>query len=104
MELYEEGYQTSSLNAFRSTISSVHDQVDGVTIGKYPLLCCVLKGAFHAICRPPFPRYTAAWNLQAILEYLDSIGLSSTYFSFTQQWRSQKFLIGEADFEIVLLW
>ena len=50
VELYEEGYQASSLNAFRSAISSesAHDQVDGMTIGKHPLLFHVLKGAFHA--------------------------------------------------------
>ena len=84
VELYEEGYQASSLNAFRSTISWAHDQVNGVTIGKHPLLCSVLKGAFHATCRPPLPRYTAAWNVQAVLKYLESIGLSSTYFPFTQ--------------------
>ena len=45
-ELHEEGYQASSLNAFRSAISSAHDQVDGVTIGKHPLLCSALKGSF----------------------------------------------------------
>ena len=54
MELYEEGYQASFLNAFRYAISSTHDQilVDGVKIGKHPLLCRVLKGAFHA--RPTY--------------------------------------------------
>ena len=83
---YEEGYQASSLNAFRSAISSesAHDQVDGVTIGKRPLLYDVLKGAFYTTCRPSSPRYTAARNVQAILKYLKSIGLSSTYFPFTQ--------------------
>jgi len=34
-ELYSQSYQSSSLNAFRSTISSIHDQVDGVMIGKH---------------------------------------------------------------------
>ena len=58
-ELYEEEYQASSLNVVTSAISSAHDQVDGVTIGKHPLLCLKLKGAFQATCRPPLPRYTA---------------------------------------------
>jgi len=44
-ELFEEGYQTSSLNSFRSAISSAHDQVDGVAIGKHPLICRVLYRA-----------------------------------------------------------
>ena len=40
-----EQYQASLLNAFRSAISSAHYQVDGVKIGKHPLLCLVMKGA-----------------------------------------------------------
>ena len=63
--------------------STVHDQVDGMTIGKHLLLCRVLKGAFHATCRPLLPRYTAAWNVQAVLKYLES-SVSSTYFLLTQ--------------------
>ena len=83
-EFYKEGYQASSLNAFRSAISSAHDQVDGMTVSKHPLLCLVLKGAFHATCRPPLPCYTAMWNVQAILKYLQSIGtsLSLKFFTF----------------------
>ena len=42
--LFEEGYQYRSLNAYRSAISSVHDKVDGVTVGQHPLVARVLKG------------------------------------------------------------
>ena len=55
-ELHRQGYQSSLLNSFRSAISSAHDQVDGVTLGKHPLICRVLKGAFNA--RPPLLCYT----------------------------------------------
>ena len=82
VKLYVEGYQASSLNIFRSAISSAHDQVDGMTIGKHPLLCLELKGAFQATCRPPLPCYTAAWNEQTVLKYLESIVLSK-YFPIT---------------------
>ena len=82
-ELYEEGNQASSLNVFRPAISSAHDQFDGVTIGKHPLLCLELKGAFQATCRPPLPHYIAVWNVQTVLKYLESIGLSM-YFPITQ--------------------
>ena len=63
-ELHQQGYQSRSLNAFRSTISSAHDQVDGVAIGRHPI-CRMLKGAFHAT--PPLPHYTATWNVQTVL-------------------------------------
>ena len=37
-ELFEQGYQYQSLNSYRSAISSVHEKVDGVEIGKHPLM------------------------------------------------------------------
>ena len=55
-DLHEEGYQSSSLNVFRSAILSVHDKVDGVEIGKHPTVTHLLKGAFCE--RPPLPWYT----------------------------------------------
>ena len=55
-DLHEEGYQSSSLNVFRSAISSLHDKVDGVEVGKHPtitrLLKARLKGAYHEIEAP----------------------------------------------------
>ena len=45
-DLHGEGYQSSSLNVFRSAISSVHDKVDGVEVGKHPMISRLLKGAF----------------------------------------------------------
>ena len=54
-DLYREGYQSSSLNVFRFAISSVHDKVDGVEVGKHPTITRLLKGAFQE--RPPLPRY-----------------------------------------------
>ena len=36
--LHEAGYQSRSLNAYRSAISSVHDTVDGVEVGKHPMI------------------------------------------------------------------
>ena len=45
--------------------------------------CNVALERYHT-CRPSLLCYTAAQNVQAVLKYLKSIGLSSTYFSFTQ--------------------
>ena len=65
-DLHSQGYQTSSLNAYRSAISSVHDRVDDMDVGKHPLVARLLKGAFHA--RPPLPRYTGTWDVQIVLD------------------------------------
>ena len=54
-ELFHQGYQYRSLNAYRSAISSVHEKVDGEPVGQHPLVSQVLKGAFNE--RPPRPRY-----------------------------------------------
>ena len=66
--LHKEGYRSSSLNVFRLAISSVHDKVDGVDVGKHPTVTRLLKGAFHE--RPPLPRYTSTWDVNAVLLYL----------------------------------
>ena len=52
-DLHSQGYQISSLNAYWSTISSIHDRVDDMDVGKHPLVSRLLKGAFHA--KPPLP-------------------------------------------------
>ena len=70
--LFEQGYQSHSLNVYRSAISSVHDRVDGIKIGKHPMITRLLKGAFLA--RPPLPCHTVIWNVQALLEYIKGMG------------------------------
>ena len=70
--LHSQGYQTSSLNAYRSAISSVHDRVDDVDVGKHPLISRLLKGAFHA--RPPLPRYSRTWDVQVVLNCMEQWG------------------------------
>jgi len=72
--LFEEGYQSRLLNSFRSAISSVHDPVDGVEVGKHPMISRLLKGAFHH--RSPLPRYTSTWDVQVVLQYLERMGPS----------------------------
>ena len=70
--LYKDGYQYSSINAYRSSISSVHEKVDGFNVGQHPLITRLIKGIFHA--RPPLPRYTTTWNVQLVLNYIESLG------------------------------
>ena len=51
--LYSEGYQYSSLRAYRSVIASLHIPVDGASIGQHPLVSRLLKGV--SINGHPFP-------------------------------------------------
>ena len=64
-DLHSRGYQTSSINVYRSAISSVYDRVDDMDVGKHPLVSWLLKEAFHA--RPPLSHYTRTWNVQVVL-------------------------------------
>ena len=75
-DLHGEGYQSSSLNVFRSAISSIHDKVDGVEVGKHPIISRLLKGAFHL--RPPLPRYSSTWSVDVVLQYLKGLGPTAT--------------------------
>ena len=43
--LYKEGYQYSSVNAYWSAISSVHEKIDGYTVGQHPLGLQACKGS-----------------------------------------------------------
>ena len=75
-QLCTEGYQYSSINSYRSAISSVHEKVDGHNVGRHPLISRLLKGIFHD--RPPLPRYTNTWNVQTVLNYvLERVGRKS---------------------------
>ena len=69
---FEKGYQYSSINAYRSAISSVHDRVDGVNVGQHPTIIRLVKGIFNA--RPPIPRYSDTWDVQTVLNYIESCG------------------------------
>ena len=71
-DLFHQGYQYRSLNAYRSAISSVHDKVDGHDVGQHPLISRLLKGAFNT--RPPQPRYASTWNVATVTAYLDRLG------------------------------
>ena len=71
-DLFQQGYQYRSLNAYRSAISSVHERVDGYEVGQHPIVTRLIKGAFHE--RPPQPRYTTTWDVATVTTYLEGLG------------------------------
>ena len=75
-ELFHQGYQYRSLNAYRSAISSVHEKVDGEPVGQHPLVSQVLKGAFNE--RPPRPKYHSTWEVNLVLDMFRSEGVPSS--------------------------
>ena len=71
-ELYHQGYQYQSLNAYRSAISLVHEKVDRVPLGQHTLVSKLLKGVFNS--QPPLPRYTASRDVSRVTSYISFFG------------------------------
>ena len=88
--LHSEGYQYNSINSYRSAISSVHEKVDGYSIGQHPLVTKLLKGVFHD--RPPLPRYTATWKVDAVLTHLGSLGSNENLSLKQLTWKTTMLL------------
>lgn len=73
-DLYSRGYQQRSINAYRSAIASAHDQVDSASIGQHPTISRLMAGISNA--RPPLPRYSATWDVNIVLEHIESKGVN----------------------------
>ena len=63
--LFEKGLQYRTVNAQRSAISAYHNFTNEEPIGKHLKICALLTGTFNE--RPPKPRYTFIWNMDAVL-------------------------------------
>ena len=71
-ELYEQGLQHRSINTIRSAVSMTHKSVEGLPIGKHPLVTRLLKGIYNQ--RPPMPRYTSTWDVDVVTKHIVSMG------------------------------
>ena len=70
-ELFQEGYQYSSINVYHSSISTTHDRVDAYPAGQHPTIIRLMKGIYNK--RPPLPRYTHTWDVSKITSYISSL-------------------------------
>ena len=57
-------------------MSSIHEKVDGVEIGKHPLMTQMLRGAFNQ--SPPRPKYKSVWDVDQVLSMFRSEGPSDS--------------------------
>ena len=73
-ELYQEGYQYSSINVYCSSISMTQDKVDGYLAGQHPTVVRPMKGVFNK--RPPLPRYTHSWDVSKVTSYISSLDVN----------------------------
>ena len=61
----DKGY--SSLNIYRSALSSILPPVDGFSVGSYLTVSRLLKWAFHL--KPPQPKYSF-WSVDQVLAHI----------------------------------
>ena len=60
------------INSYRSAISSVHERIDGFSVGQHPTITRALKGGYHS--RPPLPYYSSFWDVGIMLSHLKQLG------------------------------
>ena len=70
-DCFEEGLSYSTLNSYRSALSSILCPCDGTTVGCDPLVSRLLKGIYNL--RPPLPRYSSTWDVSVLTQYLGTL-------------------------------
>ncbi|KAI9560527.1 reverse transcriptase [Daphnia sinensis] len=58
----------STVNIYRSALSSVLERVDGHPVGQHPKIVLLMKGIFNR--RPPLAKYNSTWDVDVVLSYL----------------------------------
>ena len=67
-ELLHKGYKYRTIGVYRSTISNFHQPIDGIVIGKHPLMSKFMKGVY-SVCLPE-PKYFVTWDVNQVLSFL----------------------------------
>ena len=69
--LHQENLGCSSVNTAKSKLSYLFSLLHKIDIGKEPLIRHFMKGIFNL--KPALPRYVNTWNVQVVIDYLDSL-------------------------------
>ena len=70
-DCFQEGKIYSTLNTYRSALSSTLCPCKNDTVGSHPLVSRLLKGVFHL--RPSQPRYSSTWDVSIVMSYLKTL-------------------------------
>lgn len=69
--LYQNGLQYSGLNTARGALSSLGITLDGISVGKHPMVIRYMRGIYN-LC-PPKPRYDRTWDVNKVLNFLRTL-------------------------------
>jgi len=71
--LCDQSYKYSSLNAYRSAISSTHKKVNGMPISQHPT---IVRGLTTR--DPPLPRHSTTWEVSKVTSYIATLGVNES--------------------------
>ena len=71
-QLESQGLGYRALNTARSSLATILPSFEGYEVGKHPIVCWMLKGAYEK--HPPQPKYTAFWDVNKVFELVKSWG------------------------------
>jgi len=74
-ELSKSGKAYRTINVIRSMLSSSLEKIDGMDVGKHPLVMRLMRGIY--IANPPQPKYTGMWDTDVVLSYLETLGANA---------------------------
>ena len=66
----------STINSYRSALSSMLLPIDGYSVGEHPIIARLLKGMFHV--RPPEPRYSFTWDINVLSTLLNYVARTAS--------------------------
>ena len=66
----------SVLNIIRNMLSSFAE-IDGIEVGKHPIICRYMKGAYNM--NPSLPKHNFTWDVGAVVKYLTNASSEKLY-------------------------
>ena len=70
--LFELGRSYRTINLHRSMLSSTLPAIDGIVIGKHPVVCRLLRAIYNK--RTPKAKYSTFWGAEIVLEKMREMG------------------------------
>ena len=71
LDLFREGKEYSTVNSYRSAISVSHPDIDGMAIGKHPVITRFMQGIYNS--RPSQPRYKFVWDVRIVVRHIKAM-------------------------------
>ena len=68
---FQEGKAYSTVNTYRSAVSTTIKSISGRDIGEDHLVTRLMKGLF--VSKPPVPRYSHTWDVAIVTSYLKTL-------------------------------